>query len=122
MFHLQDFIYIEGMGDMAILEILLYYDGPQLFSCQHQDQKYLCMHVDDEGETEVWLMTPISDSHLNQILTGKQPLRHAFTNPDGDVLTKVYFGNKLIKGESIAPSDLTEDDLPSADSYLGEIG
>jgi len=78
-------------GNMRVLNVLLYYDGPALFSCEDlTGQKYVAFLVEESDEGDRWFLVPISNGRLEQIRAGKLGLRECVQHPEDGFLLDVF--------------------------------
>jgi NADH:ubiquinone oxidoreductase subunit F (NADH-binding) len=113
---------VPGLGDVEILEIYLFYDWPQVFSCvdEENDQKYLAIALDeDEDETYmVWMYVSISDARLSSIESGQTSLREAALQAEkGYVYIITDYWEDKSKGslKTMMVDDIPEDYLAGED-------
>lgn len=101
--------------------ILDWYDGPMLIKCQNErNESFICILQERETGYEQWVFVPMSETRLNDILSGKISLRHMITKVESEIVYLVdchYDNEENSKVTSIHPNELTDDDLPDEDSY-----
>lgn len=77
-------------GDLGVLEttrVIVYYDGPRLFTVRSSaGQSYLVFSVDESEDdaSETYLYVALSEVRLERLLSGKEALRSALTDPPDD--------------------------------------
>ena len=105
---------VTEIGNLTIDEVFGYYDGPRLFSCRSGDGNYyIAIHVDDDGDNEVWLLAPVSTRRLEEVRTGRISLHGAFRLVEGG---RVW--NLLVSSDA---RDVLRYDFMSVDSVGDEI-
>lgn len=108
------------MGNLEMVEVFEYYDGPQLFACRSQSGLlYLVVGVDSDELTETWLYVPVSKERLVYVRSGGMDLRTAFKTPEDGfllVVTTDKSGNATLATTS--PKDLDDAWLPVAGEFL----
>ena len=103
------------IGDMRVIEVFLYYDGPKLFSCKDRTgQKYIAMLVDESEDGDRWFLVPVSDTRLERVRTGELGLRECVRYPENDWLWDVFIPYDGSKGDARLKyaSTLQEHELP----------
>lgn len=114
----SSYMNIDLLGNIYIMEEIIYYDKPLTFTCKNDiGNQFIasCIDLDDE---EQWLFLPLSEARLIQVLRGSITAYDAFTNPEMDFLWKVYIQSNsysLGRAIKIKPNELHEDDLPDKD-------
>src|SRR5699024_7605674 len=114
----SSYMNIDLLGNIYIMEEIIYYDKPLTFTCKNDiGNQFItsCIELDDE---EKWLYLPISKARLIQVLIGSITAYYAFTKPEIDFLWKVYIKSNsysLGRAIKIEPSELHEDELPDKD-------
>lgn len=114
------------LGELAVQEVFLYYDGPRLFVAENAvGQKYLVNCLLSEDASDTWLVSAISDKRLLALRNGTLDLRDAFTKPELGYVFDVAVGKGgLLLRHSLKKSEeLEADDLPEAGVFLkSELG
>lgn len=101
---------------LHILQILVYYDIPEIFIATDEvGTKYLCLLVDADNESILYISTPISKERLTEFIVGRADLRDIFVNPE---TKKIYSFNNL--GETIHAHLFDNINLP--EEYLPDVG
>lgn len=101
---------------LHILQILVYYDIPEIFIATDEvGTKYLCLLVDADNESILYISTPISKERLTEFIVGRADLRDIFVNPE---TKKIYSFNNL--GETIQAHLFDNINLP--EEYLPDVG
>lgn len=86
------------------IEILVYYDGPEIFLSKDQvGTMYLCMLCDIDGNQKKFLCAPISDKRYLQFFCGDKDLRSIFETTETG---KIFLTS--IDGEDIEELDLVD--------------
>lgn len=71
---------VEGLGRVKTDEMLIWYDGPQLFSARLDDGTgFLCLAVNDTNEQMSWYFAGMSNEDIQATISGTKTLRDAFT-------------------------------------------
>lgn len=110
------------LGVLQVIEIYHLYDGPKLFACANlTGQLYLVLWLGDDDLGDEWLYVPVSQTRLGEIRSGRLSLRDASLAAEGGwvwrVVTPLTDEDPAVA--TVLPSNaLTENDLPSEDSYL----
>ena len=56
------------LGELKILRVFDYYDGPVLFLCSNElDHKFLTVFVDESRDSRTWYYLPLSKERLKKI-------------------------------------------------------
>lgn len=114
-------IFIVPLGNVIIIDVYLFYDGPQIVSCIDEvGQKYFCMNVDSDEEGDIWYFVAVSSERLRNIECDKITLFKTLTEPETGSLYKVKVCNSGANhtAKHISPSMLNADILPDEDVYL----
>ena len=113
------------LGNLSIIDIFHYYDGPKLFSCKNNsDQIYFVLWLGDEEKNykyDRWMYVPVSLTRLQHIKSGQVKLRDACINPEDDFLwiINMPFDSKIESNlEFRQPQSITDDDLPEVEAKL----
>lgn len=111
------------LGQLEIVEVLGYYDGPYLLSCRNQaGHTFLALEVDeDEGEgIDVWLYVAISPERLEFVRTGGLTLYDAFAKPEGGIVYRVAvpFALGAVEIEPLPASGVAGQLLPDISERL----
>jgi hypothetical protein len=110
------------IGDLKILEVFEYIDGPKVFSCENSEgQVFVTNWIDTSPQSDTWFYVPVSKKRLAAIRTGKVSLRECILNVENDFLYEVITPAKGI-GEVVvtkrAVETVVEDELPDEDSFV----
>ena len=108
------------LGKLQIIEVLIDYDGPQLFSCMSDDGRvWIATHAADDSESDLWLYARTTQSRLREIVRGRISLHTAFISPSWNILELVRFdANQRAQVERVQPESVPEDWLPLPGEYL----
>lgn len=80
-----------SLGDLRIIQVYDYYDGPRLFSCTNvAGTLYLVLWHDETTEGDAWLYVPVSETRLQQITSGAIDLHTAFAAPEDGWVYDVF--------------------------------
>lgn len=72
------------LGELEILKVYEYYDGPKIFLAQNWEEQYLVYWCDYTQYGEGWLYAPIDAKTLVQLEENEIDLTEAFMNPSHD--------------------------------------
>ncbi|WP_273000659.1 DUF6575 domain-containing protein [Hydrogenibacillus schlegelii] len=114
-------VFRTPIGDMRVIEVFLYYDGPKLFSCKDRTgQKYFAILIDESEDGDRWFLIPVSDTRLERVRTGETGLRECVRYPENDWLWDVFIPFDGSKGDaSLRYADtLQEHELPGPEATL----
>lgn len=117
----RQFVTLQSLGNLEIIDIYVYYDKPHLFSCKNKTgQRYLAICSDEDDDSERWLYVPISSKKLRKVKTGQITVYSAFKEPEDGTLfdVRIYFSNNMDSAEIIKPEALDDSDLPDKDTFL----
>lgn len=71
------------MGELRMIEVYVYYDGPRLFSCRNAAGTYFFgLFVDEDAASETFLFAPASPERWASVRAGNLPLAAAFRQPE----------------------------------------
>lgn len=101
---------------LKILQILVYYDIPEIFIATDEvGTRFVCLLVDLDNNTVLYISTAISSNRLTDFINGKEDLREIFINPETN---QIYIFDEL--SEVIIAQVYENDNLP--EDYLPEVG
>lgn len=103
------------LGELAIVETYVDYDGPRVFLCQSKtDQQYLVGWAEEGDTSDTWLFLPVSKRRLQMVRSGGIPLREAFVDAEGFVyrVETPFDGERTPIVEPMAGGRLESDWLP----------
>lgn len=110
-----------SLGDLRLLDVFFYYDGPKLFTCvDNSGQQYIAVFVDEKESAELYLYVPISNGRLQAVRTGDVSLRTVFQNPEGNTAYVVRrdLSGPQAQATRIAASDISTEWLPTDRAVL----
>lgn len=97
-------------------DILVYYDGPELFvGIDQVGARYICLLAESNDTLERYLCAPISAERLSNFIIGKVDLLDIFKEPEIDEIYTVVVEDSSVTEVSMQPisfSDLHADWLP----------
>lgn len=108
------------LGQLRIIEVLDWYDGPRLFIAQSgSGNRYIAFWADEIEEESLWLYASVSEGRIDNIISGKLDLRSIYTNPeDGTIFLIRLFKDKPSSVEAICPTEIDQELLPPCDDFL----
>ena len=72
-----------AMGTMTVTEILLYFDGPHILSCQDEaGRRYVAHMVQEFADCDRWFLVPVSLERSVAIRKGEIDLRTSVRHPE----------------------------------------
>ena len=109
------------LGEMKVVDVLLYYDRPFIFHCKDiVDSQYIVHLIDDDDDGEHWFMVPSSSYRIECVRIGKISLRDSILFAEHGWIWEVttpYNGDLGKKIKRLCAS-LGENDLPDEDLIL----
>jgi hypothetical protein len=111
----------RAVGQLAIVEVFAYFDGPRLFLAENAaGQRYLVNSLDSDADSETWLVTALSERRLQELTEGQMDIRTAFAIPELETVYQISSNRsgELLSSTALLPADLTEDFLPDAAVFL----
>jgi len=111
------------LGDLAMGETLVFYDGPRVFTCTSlTDQLYLSAWAEESESGDTWLYAPISRARYAMVRSGGLALRAAFVRPEGLVysvsIQRDDDGAAEVVVAPISATSIPDDWLPGEDFTL----
>lgn len=108
-------------GELAVSELLIEYDGPQLFTARNAGgSQFLALHGPNDGPNDTWIFSRTSAKRINQLKRFEITLREALVyRPMGLTAIVSYRGDEIIHTEYLQADSIPEAFLPHLDSYLG---
>ena len=96
------------LGQLRIIEVLDWYDGPRLFIAQSgSGNRYIAFWADEIDEESLWLYASASEDRIENIMSGKLDLRRIYTEPeDGTIFLIRLFKDKPSSVEAICPNEI----------------
>lgn len=118
----MDDLFVTPLGTMSIVEMLLFYEGPKLFTCRDQISSLFMVHlVEENDEGERWFFVPMSPGRLEEVRTGGLGLRESVLWAETGHIFDVFasFDDPTIGYvTSRAVSGLDESELPGPNACL----
>ncbi|MCA8832002.1 DUF6575 domain-containing protein [Hymenobacter pini] len=113
------------LGNLSLIEVFHYYDGPKLFSCKNNGgQIYFVLWLGDEEldyRYDRWMYVPVSVTRIQHIKSGQIDLRSACINPeDGFIwIVNIPFDSSLESNlEFRRPELVADEDFPEKGAKL----
>jgi hypothetical protein len=111
------------LGELEIVEVYSYYDGPRLVSCKGPNgEAMLALWVGGETGNELWYVAPLTKVEFRNLRFGELELRAAFeSSQSGFVWLLTERAKRKAEARRIAVGDLRTDWLPDRGEAL-ELG
>lgn len=122
---IDSYMSIDMIGDIYIIDEIIYYDKPLTFTCKNDIGNLFLASCIDLDEIEQWLLLPVSEARLIQILRGSITAYEAFKNAEMGFLWKVMLKANDYKGgkaEKIFSDTLSDEELPDKDIVFDIYG
>lgn len=107
-------------GHLSIREVLIEYDGPQLFVARNASGAiFLALHGPEEGKTDNWLYARVTGQRLSQLKAGAVSVRRMITDYAKGEIALVHYqddGEPAFRFAEI--DDVPESYLPDEESFL----
>lgn len=101
---------------LKIMQILVYYDISEIFIATDEvGTKFICLLVDDDDESFLYISTAISSKRLSDFINGLVDLREIYVSPE---INQIYSFNNI--SETIEATSFHDLVLPN--EYLPEPG
>ena len=117
-----DILNIPELGELEIVEVYDYYNGPILFSCQNSaSHLYMVIFADHLPEYEMWLYAEVSLMRLNLIRSGVVNIHDTFSKPEMGRLLKAMIphdNSAEFNSGYITPDQLHSDIFPPISKRL----
>lgn len=98
---------------LNISQILVYYDFPEIFLAKDNvGTNFLCLLVDANEDTTLYISTAISQSRLGAFINGQVDLRDIYLNPEINEWLIFHQVDDVIKAETWKEEFLPEEYLP----------
>lgn len=113
--------HVPGLGDLTLVEMYEYYDGPKLFACANPNGSiYLCLWVGIEQDFESYWMVFTSLARFQILRSGGLPLARAFLEPESGVVLacKYVFESNTVEVEYLPSGKLDRSLLPQPQEVL----
>ena len=113
--------FFTPIGELNIIDVLFYYDGPRIFIGQNEASKFLGFLVDEIDEWDQWLFAPVSKERVSQIKKGIISIREALLNVEDGWVFEIKL--PVIEKASATvelrrPQDIPLQYLPQEESYI----
>ena len=106
-------------GPLEISEVLIDYDGPQLFVAKNSAQAiFLALHGPPSDEGDIWLFTRTSRHRIAQVANGKISLLSAMTTHSRGSLAIAIYDDNDWQHRFVLADEVPKNYLPDADSYI----
>ena len=107
---------------LSQVEILIYYDGPELVICRDRvGTRYLCLVVEQSAGERKYICTAVSPQRLQSVRVGDTDLRDVYSEPETDSCFLVHTDRDTLEDcEPTGPLPLPLDErlLPLGGYYL----
>ncbi|RKP51388.1 hypothetical protein D7Z26_16455 [Cohnella endophytica] len=109
------------LGSLNIIDVLVSFDGPRIFTCSNSVTKYLAFLVDELEESDHWLFVPVTNIRIQEIKNGLISIREALLNAEGDIVFQAFL--PLVGGyeatiATMKTSEIPPGFLPQENSYI----
>ena len=121
---------LPAYGDLQVVEVYFYYDGPKLFSLysKTKDTYFLVFMVADEDkegeESETFLYLPLSPKDFESATNGKRDLYDSFKMSKTGTVWAVTYNYSISYDfpsiEEKAVNSISKDWLPYPGAFLGD--
>ncbi|WP_135554571.1 DUF6575 domain-containing protein [Paenibacillus cymbidii] len=118
----MDFVLPKPLGELTIVDVFEYIDGPKIFSCINENgQLYVTNWIDTNSESDTWFYVSVNERQLVSIRQGKLSMRDLITESTLGAILEVVtpisgYGQVQVRERAI--SSIREEELPDTDSYL----
>ena len=111
---------MPGVGRLSLGEVFEEADGPCVFECRSEAGKtYLVFRVAEEDGADVWLLVPMSKGRLDEVRSGRVPLRDSVQRCEfGEVILATVSFDGIPQVRFMLPAEVPDCDLPTPDAYL----
>lgn len=109
------------MGMLTVTETLLYFDGPQILSCEDPAGHRYVAHLVEESEGMArWFLVPVSPERLAAIRTGDIDLRTSVSSPEPGWIWDLAVHHDGRPGDAVKrdAGSLSDRELPGPDARL----
>ncbi|WP_349368041.1 DUF6575 domain-containing protein [Salinarimonas sp.] len=105
------------LGKLQYLEVLVDYDGPQLFTCKNsKGTVFAAVHGPEDENGDNWLFVEISDLRVRKMIDEEVDLHTIFRYPEeGKRLYKIVYQKDNVYVKAVNPIDLPVSYFPVAD-------
>jgi len=103
------------LGDLTLDEVIVEYDGPQIFSCSNDSgQRFIALHIPPSADGDNWLFIPASRERISSVITRAISLRKAFSEPEHDLVHIVtYSAAGLASAKTMPAQSIPNSYLPN---------
>ncbi|MUG72801.1 DUF6575 domain-containing protein [Paenibacillus validus] len=114
------------IGDLKIIEVFEYIDGPKIFSCENSEgQIFVTNWIDTSPQFDTWFYVPVSKKRLTEIRSGVVSLRDCILRAEQGLVYEVVTpvrgtGEVLVNRRNV--DSIIEDELPDEESYIEVSG
>jgi hypothetical protein len=118
---MNDAVAAMRLADLSVVDVLVDYDGPRLFTCRNtQGEYYIAAFVDEDDETESYLYASVPEDRLRDALAGRIALREVYQLPSAAVVWVVSkaLGSTATGVRVIRPDEIPEQWLPGENVRL----
>ncbi len=108
-------------GAIELSEVLIEYDGPQLFVAQNAGGAFfLALHGPSDQEGDTWLFCRVTARRISRLKRFEITLREALVERSkGQAAIVTYKNEKILHTEYVETQNIQDAFLPEHDSYLG---
>lgn len=104
-------------SELEPIQVLVYYDGPRIFTSVDVDGNMLFVYQCDEDEkTWRYIVSQISDTELDDLLSGRTTILHQLKNPSSVVVDVSSESGSIVGQWEV--KDLPADYYPAPDVTL----
>lgn len=112
--------YTDMLEDATILDVYVYYDGPQLFLAQTDDgKKFLAVSTENNEDHTVFLYTEVEPETLTALENGTMDLYTAFRRQEFLGECKNY-GTRM-EWTAVFSKHIPDNQLPTPGTFLPEF-
>ena len=110
---------VPGCGDLRMEQVIVDYVYPLLSVLKdNHGSRYLCMCFDTRGMQQ-WIITPISNSALIELLQNQITLASPFENPSTrKILVNMNYQTRVETFQVLDACQIPKEDIPEAGEYL----
>ena len=121
---MRDTINIPRLGELEIVEVYEYFNGPLFFACMnYASHLYIALYAQRLPEYEKWFFAEVSPMRLNLIRSGEISLHDAFSKPETKRLLQAmiphsYSESVMPDPVYVNPDEIHAAEFPSTDKFL----
>lgn len=118
------FTAVSDIGNLNWEEIIVDDACPIFFTLISEDGHRYISVCCELYEEQRWLIAPITNNDLINLLTNRLSMREAFSNPSNNECIIAHWSKDkpVLRYEKIAPSEIPEQDLPIDEMLEAEDG